>query len=184
MCPEVRPLMELEGHLAEHLQSISLFVLGANIDADDDEESGKSGSAAISEVSSQLLSHPSDSTRGSQGSPGILLSGLSEFEEDLEPDTTQHDAPDSLQDDARPYLTLPRRRSSTALKKAEMKAELQRWIWFENGMQKAFRAPSGYVTVAVLAIRWHEAVDPDKEGHDKEVRSWTLLKRHSYNCQT
>lgn len=67
-------------------------------------------------------------------------------------------------------LTSPRQRSTcTAVEEAEKKAELQRRIWFENGMKRTFRIPSGYVTIAVLVIRWHDAVDDYKEGHDSEV---------------
>jgi hypothetical protein len=62
--------MDLEGHLAEHLESIALFVLGAEFDANKDEESGRSWDTTGSELSSQLWSHPSEFSRGSQGSSG------------------------------------------------------------------------------------------------------------------
>lgn len=79
----------------------------------------------------------------------------------------------SLQGHPRSCLTSPRQRSTcTAVEEAEKKAESQRRIWFENGMKRTFRIPSGYVTIAVLVIRWHDAVDDYKEGHDSEV--WSL----------
>lgn len=81
LCPEVRPLMELEGHLAEHLESIALFVLGADFDAAD---SGKGEDLAHSDSSSQLWSHPSVFSIGSQVSPEVLQGRSSNAEDDLE----------------------------------------------------------------------------------------------------
>jgi hypothetical protein len=87
-------------------------------------------------------------------------------QQQLQPDH----ASGSLQGHARPCPTSPRQRSSyTAREEAEKKAELQRRTWFENGMRRTFKIPSGYVTIAVLVIRWDDAVDDYKEGHNREV---------------
>ena len=85
-----------------------------------------------------------------------------------------HYAAGSLSGNAHSRATLERQRSSTARDEAEKKAEALRRTWFENGMKRALEIPNGYVTVAVLAIRWDDAVDDYKEGHDKEV--WHQIK--------
>jgi hypothetical protein len=77
--------MELEGHLVEHLESIALFVLGADFGALEDEESGKGEDLADSDSSSQLWSHPSDFSIGSQVSPETLQGRSSDAEDGLEP---------------------------------------------------------------------------------------------------
>lgn len=99
LCPEVRPLMDLEGHLAEHLESIALFVLGAEFDADKIEESGRSSG---SELSSQLWSHPSAFSRGSQDPSSKFEGRLSHVEDDQTLPIDKHRASVHI----RPSLTI------------------------------------------------------------------------------
>ena len=65
LCPEERHLLDLQNHLAQHLESIALFILSTN-SGEDDQEDGKSDKTAGAKVASRTgLSnerHPSIST--------------------------------------------------------------------------------------------------------------------------
>jgi hypothetical protein len=149
--------MDLEGHLAEHLESIALFVLGAEFDANKNKESGRSWSSTDSELSSQLWSNPSKFLRGSQSPSSISESRLSDIGDDQTLPRDQHRASVDIRHYARPFLNLLRRPSSTATTKNQMNAELQIQRWFEDFMKKAFRIPSGYSMVRESSIARTEA---------------------------
>lgn len=202
LCPEVQPLMDLEGHLAEHLESLALFVLGAEFDAYKNEEAGRSWSSTYSGLSSQLWSHSSEFLRGSQGSPSKLEGKLSDIGDDQTLRVDHHRAQIDIRRYARPFLNLLRRQGSTAPAEAEPIAELQpHWgiqrvvkevmkkdqllqRWFEESMMKTFHVPGSYVTVAVLAIRWHGDEDNKKKEHDKEVRFLSIVRTFRLKAHT
>jgi hypothetical protein len=142
LCPEVRPLMDLEGHLAEHLESIALFVLGAEFDANQNEGSATSGS------SSQLWSHSSEFLRGSQGPQSIFGGRLSDIGDDQTLPVEHHRASTDIRRYARPFLNLLRRQSSTAPAEAETKAGLQRRTSFESIVERDLDIPIGDTEVA------------------------------------
>jgi hypothetical protein len=197
--------MDLESHLAEHLELIALFVLGAEFNTNKNEESERSWSSTKSGLSSQLWSHPSEFMRGSQSHPSMFEGQLSDIGDDQILPVGQYRAPVDIRRYARPFLDLLRRQSSTTSAEDDTKGVLQRRMssgsvveksligntkiaesgtagpevqmeanfqletWFRVGMEIAFRLLSDYVTIAVLVIRWHDAVDDYKEVHDSEV---------------
>ena len=73
-CPDVRSLVELEAHMAEHLESIALFVLDSNTEetADDKDVSDDISRIAGSEATSRLLSDSSGFVVGSQKAPSLV----------------------------------------------------------------------------------------------------------------
>jgi hypothetical protein len=81
LCPEARELKVLEDHLAEHLESIALFVLPTEVDegeeADKKEnDKGSCNAAGGSPSSRQLESEPSDENDAGNISPGPVIPDL------------------------------------------------------------------------------------------------------------
>jgi hypothetical protein len=53
--------------------------------------------------------------------------------------------------------------------------------WFEAGVNKSLKIPTGYVKVAVLVLRWAEYCDDYAKGHTDEVR--VPICRAECRCQ-
>jgi hypothetical protein len=46
--------------------------------------------------------------------------------------------------------------------------------WFEAGVNKALKIPTGYIKVAVLVLRWEEYCDDYASNHTKEVSAQSV----------